>query len=213
MAEATDMIALEAPRKKTSAPATPAVVPIEQRTDVTVEELEKASLPYPAELYNGKVVFKTACPEHGIMQSNITTDINFYLRQNRVGYVMTETNFRLWPERSKESRIPDIAFVRKERLPEDLRHFPAIAPDLAIEIISPEDNFLEMMNKVDAYLEQGAKIVWVVISDTREVLVCTSQNKRSEKEVLRAPELLPGFELPVQKIFEGLPLPDKFPQA
>lgn len=40
----------------------PTALPIEQRTDVTVEELENISLPYPAELYNGKVVFKLVLP-------------------------------------------------------------------------------------------------------------------------------------------------------
>lgn len=52
-----------------------------------------------------------------------------------------------------------------------------MAPDLAIEIISPEDNFLAMMNKVDEYLEQGSQIFWLVISNTREVLVWTPQGK------------------------------------
>jgi Uma2 family endonuclease len=94
-------------------------------------------------------------------------------------------------------------------VPEDLRRFPAIAPDLAVEIISPEDNFLKVMNKVDAYLEQGTQIVWVVIADTREALVCTAAGKHSVRDVLTAPELLPGFELPVGKIFEGLPLPER----
>jgi Uma2 family endonuclease len=50
---------------------------------------------------------------------------------------MSEVNFRLWPERNKESRIPDLAFVKKERMPKNWMHFPAIAPDLAVEIASP----------------------------------------------------------------------------
>jgi len=209
MADVADILEVEAPQSKKAPAAAKRTLSIEQRTDVTVDELEKMALEYPAELHDGKVVYKMASPEHSIIQSNVTTDLNLYLRQNRIGYSMPEANFRLWPKRANQSRIPDVAFVKKERLPKNLKRFPAIAPDLAVEIISIEDGFLNVMNKVDAYLDQGTQIVWVVISDTREVLVCTAAGKHSVKDVLTAPELLPGFELPVSKIFEGLPLPDK----
>ncbi|MDZ7363963.1 MAG: hypothetical protein ONB46_25105 [candidate division KSB1 bacterium] len=57
---------------------------------------------------------------------------------------------------------------------------------------------------MDEYLRQGVKIVWVVIANTREVLVCTSKGKYSVRDTLTAFELLPGFELPVQDIFAGV---------
>ncbi len=60
------------------------------------------------------------------------------------------------------------------------------------------------MEKVDAYLQQGAQIFWIVIPSTREVLVCTAQGKHAVRDKLTAPELLPGFELPVAEIFAGL---------
>ena len=60
------------------------------------------------------------------------------------------------------------------------------------------------MEKVDAYLQQGTQIVWIVIPSTREVLVCTAQGKHTVRDKLIAPELLPGFELPVADIFAGL---------
>lgn len=206
MAEMIETLTAETPPRESDWKAYDKTIPLEQRTEVTVDELERMSLPYPAELYSGKVVYKMANSAHGIIQINIGSALKFYLRQNPIGYAMTETNFRLWPNRPMESRIPDVAFVKKERLPEDLQRFPAIAPDLAIEIISPGDDFLEVMNKVDSYLSQGTKIVWLIISNTREVLVCTSASKCSVRDVLTAPELLPGFTLPVSEIFEDLPI-------
>jgi Uma2 family endonuclease len=68
---------------------------------------------------------------------------------------------------------------------------------------------MTVMNKVDAYLEQGTQVVWLIITGTREVLVCTATSKHSVRDVLTAPDLLPGFELPVSKIFEGIPLPPR----
>ncbi|MFQ5638925.1 MAG: Uma2 family endonuclease [bacterium] len=210
MADVTDIAEThKSPIAASQKRAVSEALPIEQRTDVTVDELEKTSLPYPAELYNGKVVYKMANPEHGIIQGIIITKFNLYLEQNPIGFAMTETNFRLWPDRPRESRIPDIAFVKKERMPDDLHKFPSIAPDLAVEIISPEDNFLAVMNKADEYLEQGTQIVWLIIPDAREVLVCTKQSKQSVRNVLTAPELLPGFELPISQIFEGVPAPEQ----
>jgi len=79
-----------------------------------------------------------------------------------------------------------------------------MAPDLAVEILSPDDGFEKVMGKVDAYLQRGVKLVWLVLPSAREVLVCTSQGKHSVRDRLTAPEMLPGFEMPVAEIFEGL---------
>lgn len=179
-------------------------LPLEQRTDVTVDELEKLSLPHNAELYNGRVVYKMPDLAHGIIQNTIGRKLGNYLEAHPVGIVSDDTNFRLWPERATHSRAPDVSFILKERLPENLYHYPAIAPDLAVEILSPGDGFEQVMVKVDEYLSQGVKIVWVIISSTREVLVCTTQSKHIVRDVLTAPELLPGFELPISEIFIGL---------
>ena len=213
MAEVIDTFDVEVPPRERIQPAArkniPSVrLPIEQRTDVTVDELERMSLPYSAELYNGKVVYKMANPAHGMVQGRVFARLDNYLEQNPIGYAMTETNFRLWPNRPKESRIPDVAFVRKERMPEDLFRFPPIAPDLAVEVYSPDDKLSDILDKIGAYLEQGAQMVWLIIPHTREALMFTVGSRFKAVDVLTAPELLPGFELPVSKIFEGIPLPD-----
>jgi len=179
-------------------------LPLEERTDVTVAELEKMSLPIPAELYNGKVVFKMANPVDADIQAAISGEIYIYLKQKPVGRVWTEAHFKLWPERDDNARIPDVAFIVKERLPKDWLHYPAMAPDLAVEILSPTNNFDDVMLKAEEYLKQGTKIVWVVISSTREVIVCTAAGKHFVKDVLTAPQILPGFELPVSTIFAGI---------
>jgi len=177
-------------------------IPLEQRTDVTVDELEKLSI--SAELYDGKVVFKINTFAHGVIQAHIGTEIGNYLDSHRIGLVGSNANYRLWPENNRESRAPDVSFILKERLPKDLFCFPRMAPDLAVEILSFDDSFEDMMGKVDEYLSQGAKLVWVVITRTRQVLVCNAQSKYIVRDKLTAPELLPGFELAVPDIFVGL---------
>lgn len=60
------------------------------------------------------------------------------------------------------------------------------------------------MAKVEEYLAQGTKLVWVVIASTREVLVCNAERKYIERNKLTAPELLPDFEIAVTDIFAGV---------
>jgi Uma2 family endonuclease len=115
--------------------------------------------------------------------------------------VFGDAHYKLWPERNDQARIPDISFVVKSRLPEEVLHYPSMAPDLAIEILSPTDNFFDVMDKVDEYLEQGTKIVWLLIPRKEEVLICTAEGKHSVRDVLTAPELLPDFKLCIRDFF------------
>lgn len=209
MAEVIEALTVETPPQELLGNVAGHAIPLEQRTDVTVDELEKISLPYQAELYHGRVVPKMANFAHGLIQGRVFAKLNSYLGQNPLGYAITETNFKLWPNRAGESRIPDVAFVKKERLPRDWFRFPEGAPELAIEIISPEEKSEAMFDKVDEYLEQGAKMVWLFFPKKREVLVCTAANTHRVREVLTAPELLPGFELRLSEIFADMPLPDQ----
>jgi Uma2 family endonuclease len=182
-------------------------IPIEERDDVTVDELERLweSLPFPAELYDGRVVYKMPVPAHGLIQSNVIHLVRKYLDTHPIGIIMGDTSFRLWSDRPKDSRIPDVCFIAKNRMPNDMFRFPAMAPDLAVEIVAEDDSYKKITAKVKAYLQQGAKIVWVIFASTREVLVCTAEGKHyvDIHEVLTAPEVLPDFALPVRDIFEG----------
>ncbi len=158
-------------------------LPLEHRSDVTV---------------------KMANPLHAAIQAAVSGELYIYLKQKPIGMVWTEAHFKLWPERNDNARIPDVSFIVKERLPKDWLHYPAMAPDLAVEILSPTDSFEATMEKVDEYLRQGTQIVWVVITSTKEVLVCTTKGKHTVNDVLTAPTLLPGFELPIKTIFAGI---------
>ncbi|MEK7729721.1 MAG: Uma2 family endonuclease, partial [candidate division KSB1 bacterium] len=130
----TTSLATEERARSTEAFLPAPELPLEQRNDVTVDELEKLALPHNAELYNGKVVFKMPNFAHAVIQNNVGRKIGNYLETNPIGLVGGDANFRLWPERATSSRAPDVSFILKERLPQDLYRYPALAPDLAVEI-------------------------------------------------------------------------------
>ena len=138
----------------------------EELSDVTVDELERMPLPCTAELYDGKVVFKLNTFAEGMISANIGYRIGMFLKSHPVGYALCNLNFRLGLDRPKECRAPDVAVVLKENIPKDWNRFLPYAPDMAIEILSPNDSFEKMMKKVNEYLTRGVKLVWVVIVST-----------------------------------------------
>ena len=104
-------------------------------------------------------------------------------------------------------RAPDVAFVRADRLPRStVSGFFRGAPDLAVEVLSPEDRAGEVLAKVQEWLDAGCRNVWVIDPRTRTVSVHRS---RREILVLSAPDsltgddLLPEFSVPVAEIFSA----------
>jgi len=101
-------------------------------------------------------------------------------------------------------RAPDLAFVRAERAPPPSRGYYPGAPDLAVEVLSPDDRPAYVRDKVGEWLEAGALAVWVVGPQRRTVAVHrTGEEPRllDETETLRGGEPLPGFVLRVRDLF------------
>jgi len=102
--------------------------------------------------------------------------------------------------------IPDVAFVRADRLPPGPvpEGFLPLAPDIAVEVVSPTDRRTDVARKVRLYLDAGVKLVWVV--DPRRRLVTVYPVVGSERvlrpgEELDGGEVLPGFRLAVGDLF------------
>jgi Uma2 family endonuclease len=101
---------------------------------------------------------------------------------------------------------PDISVVRSDRLPPEFPHhrFSNTIPDLAIEIISPLERAGQIGAKVDAYLESGARLIWLVNPMHRSVTVHSPDHHTyilEGEDVLDGGEVLPEFELPLRELF------------
>ena len=104
-------------------------------------------------------------------------------------------------------RIPDVSFVSWERLPG--RRVPRVpiadlAPDLAIEVISPSNTTREMERKLQEYLAAGARLVWYVHPEPQEIHVYTAERHDvlTIDQELSGGDVLPGFALPLRQLFE-----------
>ncbi len=135
---------------------------------------------------------------------------NFLAQHPHLGVVVgAETGFRL--NRDPDTVLaPDAAVVRTDRLPASQLQvgFLELAPDLAVEIVSPTDRWTTVSGKVDAYLAAGVGMVWVVEPGPRGVRVysaeCAEQRLRADRgDVLRAEAILPGFVLALSELFEA----------
>jgi Uma2 family endonuclease len=110
---------------------------------------------------------------------------------------------------TKKVRFPDGSFVARGRLPDGRTpegNFQ-LAPDLALEIVSPNDTAYEVEEKRVAYLKGGVRLLWVVYPPTRVVFVYRPGGKAaelSEVDTLTGEDVLPDFSCPVARFFEDL---------
>ena len=143
---------------------------------------------------------------HGGVTVNITVPLGVYVKQQNLGRVYAaETGFVISNE-PDTVRAPDVAFVRKERLVDlSLKgYFPGF-PDLVVEVISPNDVYGEVEEKVAEWLSAGTSKVIVVNPRQQTVKVHRSLTEitvLTEDDVLDGGDVVPGWQLPVREIFE-----------
>lgn len=104
-------------------------------------------------------------------------------------------------------RSPDVGFIAKARLKPMKGKFYDMAPDLAVEIVSPNDTAKEVRAKVKEYFRAGVPLVWVIYPDDRSIDVHRPNQPPMSLEigdVLDGGDVLSGFTLPVKDIFSRL---------
>ena len=143
--------------------------------------------------------------EHGGIEAYITGSLVLYALRTKIGKVFTgEPGFFL--ERDPDSvRAPDVAFVRRARVEAIGRqtgYWPE-APDMAVEIISPNDRYTEVNEKVADWLAAGTRMVVVVNPRNQTVNVHASDDAIMLKlgDILDGGDVVPGWQMPLTDIF------------
>jgi Uma2 family endonuclease len=175
---------------------------------LTVEEFEKLPETFTKrELVRGRVI-ETMPPggEHGSIAGNILFLLREWLRQKHLkGYVAVESGYVL-ARNPDTTRGPDVSYVRVERIPETgiPKGFWQLAPDLAVEVVSPGETADEIRDKVHDFLAAGTALVWVVYPRTKEVIAHTPDGlaRTFDAEDKLEFDLLPGFSCTVAELFE-----------
>jgi Uma2 family endonuclease len=142
---------------------------------------------------------------HGRIAHRISVFLEQYLCTNPLGVVtVSEAGFLIG--RSPDTvRAPDVALILNEHLPAiDPPGYFEGAPDLAVEVISPNDRASEVLAKTQDWLAAGCRTVWVVDPHTQTVAVYSGGGHAAileSSDTLTGGDLLPGFSLPVAEIF------------
>jgi Uma2 family endonuclease len=157
-----------------------------------------------AELIDGEIV-QMAPPggEQAIAQLRLGSLLLGYVDERGLGQAFGEVGFIL-AKNPDTVLAPDLAFVEASRLPTVLTGFLALAPDLAIEIVSPSNSAGEIERKIAIYLEAGTRLIWVVYPRQRQVVVHTpgeAPRVFAESDELPGGDVLPGLTIPVANIF------------
>jgi Uma2 family endonuclease len=144
--------------------------------------------------------------EHGEIAGNVFAVLHRYVKEKKLGSVFAaETGFILF--RNPDTvRAPDAAFVSSSRVAEqkDKEGFFNGPPDLAVEVVSPNDTDEDVQAKVLDYLGSGSKLVWVIRPRSRTVTTFRSLNEirvLTEDDSLTGEDVLPGFSTPIKAIF------------
>ena len=175
-------------------------------TIATAEQLLHTSGLDRCELVRGELIMRTPAGfEHGRITVNVTAPLATYLRRNPIGTLTgAETGFVIGRD-PDTVRAPDVGLVFNARLPaEPVKGFFPGAPDLAVEVLSPDDRAGEVLEKVRDWLAAGSRAVWVVDPRTHTVTMHRGPSQvviLSQTDTLRDEDLLPGFSVPVAELF------------
>ena len=181
------------------------------RQQITADEL--LNLPDDGkryELIEGELVeMAPAGYEHGGLAAFIIWLLVGWARKTDAGRVQSsETGFRT-REDAKTVRAPDASFMSYARVPkgEKITGYATIAPDLVVEVISPNDRTGDIDDKTQEWLDFGVRMVWNVYPARKQVHVYTPEVDKPDilfaDDVLNGGDVLPGFSVKISELFEN----------
>jgi len=185
------------------------------RTDMPLRVDDLAALPddgWQYELVEGVLI---RMPASGYEASNVAARLlarlGVFVEDHALGAVTgADGGYRLDPERPRDTElVPDVAFVRVDRIP--LRRSPEyakalrLAPDLAVEVASPFQTVESLGIKARVYLSFGTQLMWVVWPMREQVDIwrqgAAVPVTLSAGHILDGEDVVPGFSYPVASLF------------
>jgi Uma2 family endonuclease len=170
----------------------------------TAEQLFHAPELGRCELIEGELIMMSpAGSRHGAIAAKMAHLLLDFVEKRTVGVILGATGFRIASD-PDTVRAPDVAFIREDRIVGELPvgFFPG-APNLAVEVLSPDDRASEVLAKVENWLDAGSEAVWVVDPKTRTIAVYRAGGKATilkATDTLDGGDLLPGLQIPVAQV-------------
>jgi Uma2 family endonuclease len=157
------------------------------------------------ELIDGVLVEKAMGTPEALVEMMLAYLMMQHVEEHDLGIVLGASGMlRILPN---QVRIPDVSFISWDRLPEGKlppEPIARLAPDLAVEVLSPSNTKKEMERKLRDYFEAGVRLAWLIdpASQTAEVYTSPTEVRRVGKnQALDGEDVLPGFRLPLKQLF------------
>jgi Uma2 family endonuclease len=175
--------------------------------EMTADEFEVWPDADGYELIDGNPRMKTM----GALSSNIQGSLLARLREvvvrNQSGFLFdSECMFRCFPSHPRRVRKPDISFVLRERIPNGgiPEGMFRIRPDFVVEVISKNEEYTEVDEKLADYFDANVPLIWVLTPKTRTVLVYLADGtarRFNHTDELTGDPIIPGFRVRVADLF------------
>ena len=159
------------------------------------------------ELVNGELVEKPVSVLSALVETKTLLRLGAYCEAHKIGVVLSSTiGIQCFPNQPHKVRKPDISFVRRERFSKEhlTEGFLSIHPDLAIEVISTNDEVAELNEKVEEYLAVGIPLVWIIDPENEIVIIHRadgSVTKLHKNDPLSGEDIISGFTCMVAELF------------
>ncbi len=160
------------------------------------------------ELVDGDLVELNVSKLSSLAASRLNRRLGDFCEPNDVAWVFgADCGYQCFPDRPNLLRKPDVSVILCERMPLDQLEedgWTRIAPDIAVEVVSPNDTAYEVDQKVMEYLSAGVRRVWVVNPEVRIVHVSRgdgSVSRLQEADELTGEDVLPGFSCRIGDLF------------
>jgi Uma2 family endonuclease len=178
--------------------------PFGTATEKDVIEVERQT-GCPCELIDGTLVEKAMGYFESFLAVQIICRLADFVNKHDLGIVLgADGTLRILPQ---QVRIPDVCFISWDHFPNrqlPAEPIPSLAPDLAIEVLSPGNTEGEMQRKLHDYFTAGVRLVWYIDPQTRSAKSYTAEDQSvtvDESGSLSGGDVLPGFELPLRELF------------
>ena len=173
---------------------------------ITGEELSKMPDSELCELIEGRIIPMSPTSHiHGRIEGRIYHLLASHVQANKLGQVMVG-EVGIYIRRNPDTiRAADVLYISNARYAQARsQSYLDVAPELVVEILSPDDAWQAVMRKLADYFSVGVQVVWVADPETRSVYVyqsATSAQQFKEGDTLTAPDVLPGFAVPLADLF------------
>lgn len=182
------------------------VAPPKVETRVTGGELLAMGDIGPCELVEGEIIKMSPTGEkHGYVEFNLGGELRAFVRQHKLGRISGgETG--IFTHRNPDTvRGADIVYISNERYAQRKSSgFLDVAPELVVEIMSPDDRWSDVTKKLEEYFSIGVRLVWVVDPESESVYAYrspTDVRHFAKNDTLPGDDVLSGFGIAVEEIF------------